>query len=206
MKIKTLLISVALPFVAACGGSSTGGPSAQERFDVGTGLFETFVEDQSPIAVSALPPGSATYVGPVLAFGGVDLGPEIRVGMIGDGEIEIGFETGDLSGVARNFTEIENATAFFDSDRTIAIVEAGSASGELTFDGSAAVSQQARFNLFVNGQVTGPNGAFLNYVDVPAGAAIFGDDANAIDLIGEADATFDGENGFLQVLGVFERQ
>jgi len=213
-KVGKGLSVLAVMFVAGCGGGSgssdpilSNSARATLLDNTGNDIFDTFVRNQDVLELAELPSGRVQYTGVISTFGGVgnqeDGTDEVRLAYLGELELEADFTSGNISGAATNFIDIENPQAIEGAENPIGGADV---SGTLTLTGSQSGGTEAFYDLSVTGELAGPEGSFLSYDDLSGTASIFGANADAIRVSGvDENATFDGEAGFVAFAGVGQR-
>jgi len=117
--------------------------------------------------------------------------------------MDVNFAAGTLTGTASNFANIEN-TEIIGNDED-PIVD-GDVSGSLAFNGTQAASTEAVFELLFSGELSGPDGSFLDYDEAGGAADIYGSNADVMHVVGGEYVQFDGEDGYIAVSSIASKQ
>ena len=182
-----LIPTVAL--LAACGGGDLTNSERATALINAADNAQDFIDAEGglPALVAELPTDAPVqYSGALGVAGGegtLEEGP-VLVAYLGELDLTADFDTGDISGTATNFIDIENPSDFIDFDADP--VAGGDVTGTLVIAGIPDDDVTAFFSITVDGDLTADN-SNLGFDSMSGELAVFGANAEVVALEGGSD-------------------
>jgi hypothetical protein len=213
LKLHTnLLLVPSFALLAACGGGDLTSIEVElTSSERATALLNAaedtaaFIDGANVTDVENLPlDAPVQYSGAFVAAGGEGaLEANPLVAYLGELDLEADFNTGDISGTATNFINIENPGAFLDEDADPTI--GSDVTGTLDIAGTPSSDTLALFDITVDGDLSADdNTSNLGFDFIAGELAVSGANAEALFLEGGSDdgVIFNEVAGWLSYGGI----
>jgi hypothetical protein len=207
LKVQTSLFLIpSFALLTACGGAEL--TSSERATALLNAVDDTlvFIETADVTDVDNLPlDAPVQYSGAFIAAGGEGTleDGDVLVAYLGELDLVANFDTGDISGSATNFIDIENPEDSFGIDADPAF--GSDVTGTLNIAGTPSSDTLAIFGITVEGGLSADDGTSnLGFDLIPGELAVYGANAEALALEGGSDegVTFNDVPGWVGYVGI----